>query len=377
MRRKKNSALGVKFIPKGGFRTFGRERPDEITNMEGALHTFVTPVVGRCEMVGDYRYNPAFGGHGVSSFGDIEPDGIDRKGRVRLTRSVVMSASVHMDFEGPRVLLQVCKLDNRECVGVNLLADKHWHVLGVDDKQHDQKREEYDALLRRHMIFHLTREGKLPARRNVEAMDLDTALSFLEQAISAGDDVVEHVAGRYTEASNGQVLSLELLFNTAFHQLRNEISALEALCPRGYVYTYDPASIFAREVGPPLLNRLMLAGLRALSDTNAFENMRIFAFNDYADLGILGLVSQALRNQPAVQVLRKEDLFQGPEGTYDVGRFDNASGAMLVVHNNSDGFGQNIETEGDFGSLDGAIGCNSSAAASLARDRDDLLDFVF
>ena len=49
---------------------------------------------------------------------------------------------------------------------------------------------------------------------------------------------------------------------------------------------------------------------------------------------------------------------------------------MLVIHNNSDGFGQNIETEGMVGSLDGAIGSSSSAAASLERNRKDLLDFI-
>jgi len=49
---------------------------------------------------------------------------------------------------------------------------------------------------------------------------------------------------------------------------------------------------------------------------------------------------------------------------------------MLVVHNNSDGFGQNIETEYALGSLDGAVGSNSSAAASLYRGREDLLDFI-
>jgi hypothetical protein len=54
MRKKKDSALGVKFISKGGFRMFGNDRSDEITNMESAIYTFVTPMISRCEMVGDY-----------------------------------------------------------------------------------------------------------------------------------------------------------------------------------------------------------------------------------------------------------------------------------------------------------------------------------
>jgi hypothetical protein len=41
----------------------------------------------------------------------------------------------------------------------------------------------------------------------------------------------------------------------------------------------------------------------------------------------------------------------------------------------TDGFGQNIETEWESGSMDGAIGANSSAAASLLRTRKDLLQY--
>jgi hypothetical protein len=72
----------------------------------------------------------------------------------------------------------------------------------------------------------------------------------------------------------------------------------------------------------------------------------------------------------------KNELFNGHDGGYDIELLKQAEGSMLVVHNNSDGFGQNIETEYALGSLDGAVGSNSSAAASLYRGREDLLDFI-
>ena len=72
----------------------------------------------------------------------------------------------------------------------------------------------------------------------------------------------------------------------------------------------------------------------------------------------------------------KSELFKGHDGRYNIELLKQAEGAMLVVHNNSDGFGQNIETEHALGSLDGAVGSNSSAAASLHRGREDLLDFI-
>ena len=46
MRKKRGSALGEKFVPGA-----------EITNMEGLMHTFVVPVVPRCETAGDYCFS--------------------------------------------------------------------------------------------------------------------------------------------------------------------------------------------------------------------------------------------------------------------------------------------------------------------------------
>jgi hypothetical protein len=46
MRNKKDSAIGVKFMK-------SRQNPDKITNMEGALHKFVNPIV-EVTMHGDY-----------------------------------------------------------------------------------------------------------------------------------------------------------------------------------------------------------------------------------------------------------------------------------------------------------------------------------
>jgi hypothetical protein len=364
MRKKKNSALGVKFKG-GGF--------DHITDLEGALHTFVTPVVGECETVGDYKFDHALGAHGVVGFGEEVADGE----KVRKARTVVLSAAIQMDFEGPPVMLAVCKLDEEEVIGVDLGVNG-WEIPSAKEKADEKKRRAYDSSLRKHMVYHLTSSGRLPARGPVkDAMDPSTTLLFLESTITGSEPVASQFINKYLRLSAHIVISLELLFNTAVHQARNEFSALEALCPQGYVYTYDPASIFARLISAPILNRLMLAALWHLSSHNTFSNLRVFAFNDYADRDILPLVESALREQKHVTVVKKEDLFKGGGGKYDVRKLESAKGAMLVVHNNSDGFGQNIETEWQTGSLDGAVGSNCSGAGSLQRERGDLLDFCF
>ncbi|KAL5323112.1 hypothetical protein ACEPPN_007640 [Leptodophora sp. 'Broadleaf-Isolate-01'] len=378
MRRKRGSALGSKFVPGA-----------EITNMEGAMHTFVVPVVPRCETAGDYCFSA---GHRATPPIIVNSGGEN----VMMTRSVVMSATIHMDFELPTVMLELCRLRNEEVVGKDLNADPTFKILTKDGKKIPALREAYDEALRKHMVFHLTTTHRLPALSEPtnKIMTLEKSLSFLEALINDQAHIPDQLIRRFTQIGT-RTISLELLFVAAFQLVRNEFSALEALCPQGYIYTYDPPSIFAQCVDSKLLNRLIILAIKYLSSHNQLTNLRIFGFNDYADPHALGLLKVALANQANMIVVSKGELFQAEDGGFEAGiwkvwkgngrgnggRFDvrkwpAARGAMLVVHNNSDGFGQNIETESMSGSLDGAIGATSSAAGSLERGRRDLVDFV-
>lgn len=336
--------------------------------MEGALHTFVAPVIPLCEMVGDYVFQ---GGHRVVYFGS--------SGKVKLSRSVVLSTSIQLDFENDEVMLAAFRLVDREVVGSDLLSDDKWDILSTEKKQDEMQRRRYDASLRDHMVFHLAHDHRLPARKDAPAKDImsvQTAIQTLNALIAGETPKFPLFRGKFLKLGSGEILSLEMLYHAAVQQVRNELSALEALCRQGYVYTYDPASIFAGEIGAQALNRIMLCALKTVSNENRFTNMKAFAFNHYAEPAIMPLVFAALEAQKGVRVLKKEVLFQGKGGTYHVGGYKECEGAMLVIHNNSDGFGQNIETEGMGGSLDGAIGASSSAATSLERSRKDLLYFV-
>lgn len=287
-------------------------------------------------------------------------------------RTVLISAQIHPDFEGPNVMLAACVLMQDAFVGQPLPAD--FVVLDVAAKQDSSRRKAYDASLRRHMVAHLTQGKRLPSVGEVAAQTMSSAkaIALLEKLIRAISPSSEGFGELFVCAPNGAVLALEILFNTYVHQLRNELSALEAICPLGYVYTCDPPSIFAREIGATILNRLQFAALKHLALQSTFSNMRAFAFNDYNDGDAVALVKAALsRHQSQVQVVPKSSLFKGPKCTY--GALPGTEGALLVIHNNSDGFGQNIETEWESSSLDGAVGSNSSAAASLHRARPDLV----
>src|ERR1700753_2392315 len=80
MREKKDAAIAVKFEMKN-------TPPDRITNMEGAMRTFVTPIVD-ATIHGDYQWK---GGHSIYRFGSYD-------GR-QLGRRVLISALVQQDYE--------------------------------------------------------------------------------------------------------------------------------------------------------------------------------------------------------------------------------------------------------------------------------------
>lgn len=355
MRNKKSSALGVKFQS-------GNVPPDAITNMEGAMHTFVTPVV-HAFIHGDYVFD---NGHRMIEFSDVD--------KMQQARTVIVSAQIQPDFEGARVMLALCALKEEPILGQALPTD--FSILGTAEKQSKPQREAYDFMLQRHMIQHLTRNHRLPSitEAGSQTVDLGKAIASMEKLILSSTSDLADVLDIYVRLDNGSTVSLELLFNSAVHQLRNELSALEVLAPQGYVYTSDPASIFARKIGAKTLNRLQFLALKQLASESRFSNMRAFAFNDYDDRNAISLLEKALSSQPHVQVEQKRAFFRGPNRTYRA--LAGTEGALLVLHNNSDAFGQNIETEWASGSMDGAIGAFSSAAGSLRRDRLDLCSCV-
>jgi hypothetical protein len=318
MRRKKNSALAVKFRALSG--------TDEITNMEGAMHTFVTPIC-LAYLHGDYKYR---GGHGIVHFPDVEVNGK----MMQQARQVVISASVQPDFEGKHVMLRACALEDSAVEGTPLPKD--FKIMDVKDKQIDEKRNAYDIMLRAHMIYHLTKAGCLPglSQADLNIFDVLMAINLFTEQITAEEIDYSKIQEMFVRLPGGAVISLEILFNSAVQQLRNEISALEVLCPQGYVYTIDPPSIFAQEIGQTLLNRIQVAALKWLAQgEDGFKNMEMVAFNDYADPYALKLLSTALRNRGYIMVAPKIHMFPGPVGVYNPSPSGGES--LLVVHNNS------------------------------------------
>lgn len=346
MRRKKDSALCVKYC------TY-----DAITNMEGAMHSFVTPVV-KIRMTKDYNF-----------YGAVD---------LKAHREVIMSAAIHPDFECAKnneVVMHLVEAKQTPLQGIPLpkdfviLAEKH----SPASFQFKQELPRYEQTLASHMVYHLTKDHYLPSVNDIKAMSPQQAQDEIETIIKNPHivDVAPALQGKFVNLNN-HVISLEALYNIYLNQIVNEFSILEGVLPQGYVYTIDPPSIFAAQINSEnttILNRLQLLAIKEVNQSNALKNLKILGFCNYKnDSTIMALYKQAL---PNINVCNKEDLFKGPKKEYS-----NTDGYALVEHNNSDAFGQNIETEGST-SKDGVLGVNSDAAHTLKRNRADLTSHVF
>ncbi len=336
MRDKKNLALGVKYVP-----------GDQITNMEGALHTFVTPLC-KILMTGDYLWKGAAVGQNFGS---------------NKVRPIILSAAINPDFETDSVIMPLVKLGDKKIIGKSL---------SPSEMSPDQlKNEIYEFNLLKHMIFHLSPDHLLPALSEISPSQIfnpDQAQSLLESIISQPQKNPRPLMGTFMRV-NGSVISLEILYQLYIEQIQNEFKILNPNTPQGYIYTINPPSIFAKELGgAAILNRLQALAYKNLAHNGLFSHMKVMAYNNYADPSMIDLFQKVL---PQVQVMNLSKLYD-PNGPLNQG--DKSIG--LVIHNNSDAFGQNIEFEGPT-SQDGMIGCFSNASLCLKRDRCDLVDSIY
>ncbi|SCZ89029.1 BZ3500_MvSof-1268-A1-R1_Chr1-1g00904 [Microbotryum saponariae] len=395
MRNKRDSAIATKYLP-----------GTAVTNMEAMLHTFVTAILP-IEMFGDYQYDPQGIGHDVPYF-ETMPSSQSRApaNRGRLTRKVLLSTQIHLDFEDWAVALEFFASpqgsESAALLGQSL--DLDWSVLTSDEKADNATRALYDQTIRRHAIHHLLENGKLipdceETWRSIgHPWSVADTISNLEGILRSSTipppTLINHYVVVPVSGSGRRTLSMEFLLNTYISTLVNELSVLEA-CGSAYVYTYDPPSIFARQLGlpdgPRLLNLVWTLALlhvivRNQDGGRGLTYMKVLAFNDYAHLGIVEMLDQALRGAGKVtpKVVKRSQLFGSDRGRLDTRLLAQLVPPLLgqelrlalVIHNNSDAFGQNIETESRGGSMDGAIGERSSAAAGLRRDRKNLFESV-
>lgn len=424
MYAKRDSALATKYV-----------RNSAISNIQGALHSFVTALVP-IKMHGDYVYR---GGHSIRAFelsdlllgtgrqasfpattttssssSSTAPPAIDTQGisAIQLYRPVVLSTMIHLDFENAEVANRLFAV--REGLEISKTFPPAPFPEAIDiptpETLNDRSyREKYDDELISRAIWHLTKEHRMPFPGTPDYFEFGELglLRYLDEKLSSSQPYTHQhqdafLVNKVLLPSHPQAkaLSLEMMHNALVESLTNEWRALETLCTRrGYVFTWNPPSIFAMLVESETLNRLFVHAVRAVlntcldphslhSQSNAMrgshfhlEHLRCFVFDDFKDkvaMQQLRSVFEAynlaakrnLSSHNDVLCRARREAFDQHAGDYVGNRF--APGCTLVLHNNSDAFGANIETEGPT-SLDGVIGCYSSAAAALNRNRADLV----
>src|SRR5262249_19557682 len=153
-------------------------------------------------------------------------------------------------------------------------------VVDVATKQVNEKRREYDDQLRRFLVYHLTASHRLPTRAAVRdvAMNLSQTLQFLSNAINhtPGDKFPVLMQNRVIRHRE-YLISVEVMFMTALHQIRNEFYLLEHLCTKGYVYSFNPPAIFAQffgSQGTELLSRVHVAALKLFGHVSKMERCK-------------------------------------------------------------------------------------------------------
>ncbi|KAI4795599.1 hypothetical protein E4T44_12295, partial [Aureobasidium sp. EXF-8845] len=258
MRCKKRTALGVKWT-----------KGDKITNMEGAIHTFVTSIE-LAWLHGEKGYNK---GH---TFTPYLPSGKFRTGR-----QVLISNMIHQDFETKEVMMEVSALAKNK---TTLTVD--FEIPTTKEKQSDDVRDKYDDCLRRLLVYNLTADGELPSieKGSPSAMSRSQAKSFLANKVLKGEcsDTLGQVRNKFfwmdsKPKKDTPLLSLEILVTTAYHQFRNELDALERICKhQGYTYTFSAPKIFIGEFGitDGLMACIYSAGLKHYLQTTKVQNMR-------------------------------------------------------------------------------------------------------
>lgn len=157
MRCKKRLALGVKF-----------KKGDKITNMEGAMHTFVTSAE-LAWLHGERGYHK---GH---TFKPYLPSGKFRRGR-----QVLLSNMIHQDFETDEVMMKLASLTKTKTTLV-----VNFDIPTSEEKQSDYLRDKYDDNLRRLMVYNLILDGELPSieEGSARAMSRIQAKSFLADKV--------------------------------------------------------------------------------------------------------------------------------------------------------------------------------------------------
>lgn len=341
MRHKKDTALGVKYT-----------KGDMISNMEGLLHTFVTPIVG-IRMRGDYRWR------GYHSHKTLPSD---------TAREVILSALIQPDFENNNIMWKLVILDQYHIQGKSM-RDNEFDYTGDKKNWNLEQIKNYDDKVLKHIINYIAPNGRKPGIYEIDEKRIfkyKNAVKLLEQLI-VEENVISEIFNitkisfaKFIYKSKKYIMSLGIMFNVIFNMMENEFKAFELLLPQGYIYTISPPVIFVKMLNSDssILDRLQMLAIKVLLKLGKIQNLKGISFTPF--MPHMNNWNQLYSSFIDISKIK----------LYDTSTLYNQKlKYAVIIHNNSDGFGQNIETEQE-SSMDGVVGSVSDAAKALLRNRD-------
>jgi hypothetical protein len=236
-------------------------------------------------------------------------------------------------------MLPVVSIGENEIKGksLDLQNCKLFHEIQEDKGlKMDEILELYEEQLKNHMIYHLTKEHRVPSIHQSKKMYPKEANQFLEDLIMK--DELSFDLSKICLVLNDHWISLEILFNIYVEQIRNEFTVFENYLPQGYVYTINPPRIFAGSIGyenVSILNRIQILAFKSF--VSNIKHLKCLGFDDFADKGAVFLYYNIFQNTK-VEILAKKKLTSS-DGRY---KYKNDKNFALIIHNNSDAFGENM-----------------------------------
>ncbi len=317
---------------KEGTRHASYESGDSITSMEGALHTFLTPI-SPIYLTRDLTSKQPFSNNGV--------------------KCVVLSATNLPDLSPNSVIMPLIKISGEAIQGAEL--PKEYVIPSREEKQNRKKLETHETTLKEHAIYHLSQDRRIPALREIQGKTIKTPKEmqdFLNKMLDPKTQNTFRTKGTFFELNSSTTISIGILLEIYKKQLFTELSLLHAHIPQGYVYTIDfPNSGKHSEI----LCQLQALAFKELykQHPEIFSHLKGIKINNCESA-----VSYFESALPGISCNQE----QGYIPPY-----------LLVIHNNANPFRQDIEVD-EPSSLNGFIGTYSDASILLKRNREDLLD---
>ncbi len=316
---------------KEGTRHACYESGDSITPMEGALHAFLTPI-SPIYLTRDYTSTEA-----------------------GQTRCVILSTTTMPDLSSNSVIMPLIKISGHAIEGADL--PKEYIIPSREEKQNRKKLETHETALKKHTIYHLSKDHRIPALREIQEKTIKTTKElqdFLNKMLDPKTQNTFRAKDTFFEINSSTTISIGILLEIYKKQLFTELSLLHTHIPQGYVYSVED---HVKGTHAEVLCQLQALAFKELYKEHpaVFSHLKGIKINNTESA-----VSYFKKALPEIPCNEKQE----PTSPY-----------LLVIHTNANPFREDIETDGV--PENGFIGSRSDASIVLKKDREDLLDNTF